>query len=388
MGQMYLPPSKAFTENWTSKLIWSDGRIQAYFDNMVAINLFHEPSFSKKLLEIPSFSQITALLAAMASYASRFLLLDPNSTAGDALRLANMSHPQPAHLNNLAFTHIDQAPAECGDEMPPLCVIQALIIATYCQLTRGVHGRAWRSLGLCVRLAYETNLHILDSKAAVKEEDPVLWQADEEKRRAFWAIWEMDVFASTIRRTPTAIDWRQIEILLPVDNSDWFQGRLTPSCFMEADENQRWKTLQDSNNQSPKAWFLVINSLMKAAQIISNSRGVSPMGDPAHYQPTYRTSTPESVKEARQDLETLANSVRCFGLALPSHLQYRDQQLSFSPPGPGQLVESQRQQHCSIYNIFVMTQLTRLMIHRYDAFRHQPRQSENKGRHFSGTPQN
>jgi hypothetical protein len=71
------------------------------------------------------------------------------------------------------------------------------------------------------------------------------------KRRAFWAIWEMDVFASTIRRTPTAINWQQMKILLPVDNGNWFYGKPTSSCFMETEPNQWWKVLQDSGNQSP-----------------------------------------------------------------------------------------------------------------------------------------
>ncbi|KAJ5540264.1 hypothetical protein N7513_008596 [Penicillium frequentans] len=354
---------------------------------MVAINLFHEPSFPEKLMEIPSLCQISALLAAMAAYASRFLPFETDPLTGAGLALTEKCHHNPAHFVDIAFNEINKALAECDDELPPLCVIQALIIATHCQLTRGVHGKAWRSLGLCVRLAYETNLHLLDSRTAAKTEEPAQWKADEEKRRAFWAIWEMDVFASTIRRTPTAIDWTQMEILLPVDNTNWFQSRPASSCFMEAEPNKRWKALQDSGNQSPKAWFLVINSLMKAAQAISNPRGVAPMGNTVNYQPSHRTSTPESVEEARKGLETLANAVRCFGLALPHHLQYRDQHLAFSAIGQHQL-DSERQQHCSIYNIFVMTHLARLMIHRYDAFRPQTCHSKAKSRHHPGDSAN
>lgn len=347
---------------------------------MVAINLFHEPSFPEKLMEIPSLCQISALLAAIAAYASRFLPFETDTLRGGELALTENCHRKPAHFADRAFNHINKALAECDDELPPLCVIQALIIATHCQLTRGVHGKAWRSLGLCVRLAYEANLHLLDSRTPDKAEDPAQWIMDEEKRRAFWAIWEMDVFASTIRRTPTAVDWMQMEILLPVDNANWFHSHPAPSCCMEADPNKSWKALEDSGNQSPKAWFLVINSLMKAAQTISNPRGVAPMGNPVHYQPAYRTSTPESVEEARQKLETLANAVRCFGLALPVHLQYRDRHLDFGPACLHQL-ESQRQQHCNIYNIFVMTHLARLMIHRYDAFMPHTRQSETNSHH-------
>lgn len=334
---------------------------------MVTINIFHEPSFPAKLLEISSLCQIRALLASLAAYASRFLPQEAKLTASDENALTEASHQRCAYFVDLAFSHINKALGECGDDLPPLCIIQALVIATHCQLTRGVHGKAWRSLGLCVRLAYETNLHLLDSRTATNPKDSTHWQAAEEKRRIFWAIWEMDVFASTVRRTPTAIDWRQMEILLPVDNANWFQCLPVPSCFMEADPTQRWKALQESGNQSPKAWFLVINSLMKAAQTISNPPGIAPMGNPVHYQPDPRTSTPESVEETRHKLETLANTVRCFGQALPGHLQYRDQHLAFGPSGSHQL-ESQRQQHCSIYNIFVMAQLALLIIYGYDAF--------------------
>ena len=352
---------------------------------MVAINIFHKPSFAEKLSNISSFSQLTALLAAIAGYASRFGALRTNDVASDAVQPVEKSYRQPAYFIDLAFKYINEALAECDDEMPPLCVIQALIIATHCRLTQGVRGKAWRSLGLCVSLVYETNLHLLDSRKVIQTEDRRHWQEDEEKRRAFWAIWEMDVFASTIRRTPTTLNWNQMEILLPVDNAHWFTGHPTSSCFMEADINKRWKALQDSGNQSSKAWFLVINSLMKNAQIACDPQGVFAIGDQGYHQqmPNSQVSLLESAIEARRKSETLANAVRCFTLALPSHLQYRDQYLAFGAPVQGQL-ESQRQQHCSIYNIFVMTQLACLMIYRYDAFRSQNRPTETSGRHPSG----
>jgi hypothetical protein len=54
----------------------------------------------------------------------------------------------------------------------------------YCQLTRGVCGKAWRSLGRCVSLVCESNLHLLDFGTAARTADPEQWQADEEKRCA------------------------------------------------------------------------------------------------------------------------------------------------------------------------------------------------------------
>lgn len=359
--------------------------IRVFFDNMVAINIFHEPSFTEKISNISSLAQLCALLAAMAGYASRFSCLKTDVVTSGPVHHVMTSHRQPAYFIDLTFKYINNALVECDDEMPPLCVLQALIVATHCRLTQGVRGKAWRSLGLCVSLVYEAKLHILDSRKVVKKENPHRWQEDEEKRRVFWAVWEMDIFASTIRRTPTAIDQNQIEILLPVDNTHWFSGDPTSSCFMETDPNQRWKALQESGSQSPKAWFLIINSLMKDAQIVCNPQAVSTMGNRDHHKPKSNNwaSTPEPALEAHQKLETLANAVRCFSLALPSHLHYRDQYLAFGAPAQEQL-ESQRQQHCSIYNIFVMTQLACLMIYRYDAFGSQSRRPEISGRHRSG----
>ncbi|KAJ5481191.1 hypothetical protein N7475_000003 [Penicillium sp. IBT 31633x] len=347
---------------------------------MTSFNIFHEPSFAQKLWKISSLSQLTALLAAIAGYASRFLAPKANISPPNEPRAAGKMSQDSEIFSNLAFAYVNKALVECDDEMPPLCVLQALIVATHCQLTRGVRGKAWRSLGLCVTLAYERNLHLLDSQTVGKSMNTSQWQMDEEQRRAFWAIWEMDVFASTIRRTPTAIDWHQMEIFLPVDNAHWFRGKLSPSCFMDPDPNQSWKALKDSGNKSPKAWFLVINSLMKTAQSISDQQWLSKEGNNSHYQSN--NSNPGSVEEARQKLEILANAVRCFSLALPDQLNYHDEYLSFGEPLQGQL-ESQRQQHCSIYNIFVMTQLARLMIHRSDALRPQSRRSDFNGSQYS-----
>jgi hypothetical protein len=345
---------------------------------MVAINLFHEPSFRERVNGVVSTSEMHALLAAVLAYAARFYTTETNETTNSAFTNTDTAetHLQAGHRLNLAFGNIENALKECGDEAPSLCVLQALIIATHCQLTQGVRGKAWRSLGTCIRLAYELNLHLVDAGRGkdVQDVDVQQWCDDEEKRRAWWAIWEMDVFASTIRRTPPAVDWSQIETFLPVEDQYWFEKKPQPSCFMERDPIYRWKALQESGNQCPKAWFLVVNSLMKDAQVISTPRSVpyqSPPKETGKPPPHADNRRPKQVRdvvgEATQKLETLANSVHCFTLALPAHLQYRNQYLGFDARAPGQMM-SLRQLHCSIYNIYVMTQLAKLMIYRYDVF--------------------
>jgi hypothetical protein len=354
------------------------GRIKTYFENMVAISLLHEPKFHEKINKIESASQVHAMLAAMLAYAARFYPTGDDSP-DIGFEETNSTHRQAAHFLNLALVYIDDALKECGDEAPPLCILQALIISTHCQLTQGVRGKAWRSLGMCVRLAYELNLHLVDGEDVkdIGEVDPNEWCDNEEKRRAWWAIWEMDVFASTIRRTPTAVDWSQIETFLPVEDKYWFQNQPRPSCFMESDPIYRWKALQECGNQSSKAWFLVINSLMKEAQMISSPRGVPYTHQLDDRQPhrvtnRYQGRSRDISIESHQKLETLSNSVRCFGLALPAYLKYRNQYLTFDATVSGQK-GSLRKLHCGIHNIFVMTQLARLMIHRYNVFGGQAR---------------
>lgn len=347
---------------------------------MVAVNLFREPHFAKKLHGAVTSTHISALLAAISAYAAQLcperVEKDWISGPGDLDPGKSCDGQSPVeYLLTLAFGDIDAALRECGDEPPSLCILQALIIATHLQLTQGVRGKAWRSLGTCIRLAYELDLHLVDSSCEEFDDLGVeQWCWREEKRRAWWAIWEMDVFASTIRRTPPAIDWSQIETLLPVEDEHWFDGRPRPSCFMARDPIHRWKTLHECGNQSPKAWFLVINSLMKEAQTISSPRRI-PNRSPCRQRRPRRNgsqvgleSTASLSDDANQKLETLANSVQCFTLVLPENLRYRNQYLNFEARTPGQ-VSSTRQDHCSIYNIYVMVQLAQLMIHRYDVFR-------------------
>ncbi|GAD93501.1 hypothetical protein PVAR5_2112 [Paecilomyces variotii No. 5] len=311
--------------------------IKTYFDNMVAVNLFHEPSFYEKLRKITSLSEICALLAAMAAWCVRFV---PKSEEGRLFDLEMETHEHSVRFLDLAVKYIEESLEECGDLTPPICVLQATILAAH---------------------SYEMNLHLVDiggpRNSALSDVDR--WCEDEEKRRAWWAIWEMDVFATTIRRTPTGLDWSQIETLLPVEDGYWFQREPQQSCFLERDPIDRWKALQDSGNQSPKAWYIVINSLMKDAQRISSPRGI-PNGNSS----SCRRS---GVDNARHRLETIANAVQCFRLALPSHLRYNNQYLGFDARIPGQY-SSKRQEHCSIYNIYMMIQLARLMIYRYDTF--------------------
>ena len=357
----------------------------------------------QKLQLIPSFTQLNALLAAMLSFAARVRTVDSNAIPdtrrnGSTNRSSKSHHHSSSiasntpplsyeHFSNLAAKFIQEAIDECGDGVPSLCLLQALVISTHGQLVNGVRGKAWRSLGTCVRMAYEMNLHLVDSSfedenaassgaAASTTKDIASWSQDEERRRAWWAIWEMDVFASTIRRCPTAIDWTQNETFLPVGDAAWFAGTREPSCLLHTCVNKRWKALQSCGSRSAKAWFIVVNSLMREAQLISSPRSVYKASSPlkrggegsglAGNSPSDYGGT-RSVRDVSDQLATLSNALRCFILALPDELKYKSQYLSFDPHPAGQN-ESLRHKHSAIYSIHVMTQLAWLMILHYHVF--------------------
>lgn len=350
-------------------------RLDEYFKTFTSFRLFREPNFRTKLHHITSGSQLNALVASMLAFGAKSA--GPRSKSNNSCEQLSETY-----FSELAKRYIDVALNECGDETPSLALLQALILTSHWSLIQGVRGKAWRHLGLCVRIAYEMNLHLIDSGKTSDYylDKPAQWCEDEERRRAWWAIWEMDVFASVIRRCPTAIDWSQNETVLPAEDEKWFQGEPQASCMLEIPLVNRWKALQGTGNQSPKAWFIVVNSLMKEAQGISSPIGIH--RSTAHRETGWRAygsprrpgnsrlTEKERTMENIHKLSTLYNSLRCFTMALPPPLKYDNQYLSFdsrdNEPGA---TPSIRHLHSAISSIHIMTQLAKLMIHKYYIFR-------------------
>lgn len=337
-------------------------RVDEFFDTFTSFQLFRRANFLTKLHNIGNLSQAKALLASIFMFSVRSRDSSPNfgrRTGDSASSDVNTS----SHFCDLAIQYADNAIAECdeNEEQLPLNLLQALVLISHWLLSKSAHGRAWRYLGLAVRSAYDLNLHMVDSGKVCGGsllDSPERWAADEEKRRAWWALWEMDVFASVIRRRPMAISWSQNQTLLPAEDEKWDKSEPQQSCFLSPNYVERWKLLEKSGNQSPKAWFIIINSLMKDAQLLS-----SPM---AH----------EAVPEGEEDRETfkqlmaMHNVLHCTTEMLPYHLRYENQFLNFSPKDVD-VAEAPFVRACeaAIYSIHQMTQLARMMIYKFYVFR-------------------
>jgi hypothetical protein len=160
--------------------------------NFCAFSLFHKPSFMAKLHAIPSSHALGSLLASMFIFSARYTVKLPNN-ANSTLSATPVPTLKPAYFERIAMNLQDKTLKEIGDAPPPLCLLQASILTSFQHLIRGVRGIAWRHLGACIRLAYELDLHRIDSEnrtaaSSNLEYDPSRAIEDEERRRAWWAI--------------------------------------------------------------------------------------------------------------------------------------------------------------------------------------------------------
>lgn len=339
--------------------------IAQYFENMTSFSLFRRPYFESKLQAISSEKQIEALLAAMFSFSARFCTGNELQNIGGH----RMDVPSISYFHAFASRRIDEALKQCVEDTPPLCLLQAMILTTFQLLIEGVRGKAWRTLGNCIRLAYELELHCIDMHPdeAQDQSDIAAWCLKEERRRAWWTLWEFDVFASTIRRLPTAIDWTQNNTWLPVGDEAWYNGTYRRSCILIVDPAFRWKTLQQTGNASAKAWFIVTNSLMRNALLFSYPQSFSTQFSQQEDQSksaARKRPVSELSKDSRMELDILENALRCVSIALPPRLSYHEQSLTFKEKGLMSMQPS-RQEDSDIYSIHLMIQLTRFMIYHY-----------------------
>jgi hypothetical protein len=342
------------------------------------ISLFHQPSFGIKIQEIGNTLHLQALFAAMFAYAVRFEE-DGLPDGSDWVTLDSRTH-RTTRFHNLALALTNRALDETPDQPASLCLLQAMALTTYNELIGGVQGRAWRLVGSSIRAAYELHLHLIDYDAR-EDSHPagpslMQWVANEERRRCWWALWKMDIVASTIKRCPTAIDSTMIQTYLPVSDSFWFNNQFQRSCFLTRDPVARGAELRKCGNESADAWNIVISSIMRDAQVMvrGNIQGVL-LGPYAlqgrgrdvddrllHY--FQNSFCKQKTDEDLSRLKGLISALDAISADLPECLTYNEEYLDFgldpSIPTQGFRV---RRSHSARYAIFLALQLARFMIY-------------------------
>jgi hypothetical protein len=284
----------------------------------------------------------------------------------------------------MATKAVEDALKDADDEAPSLAVLQAMVLCTFNELIRGVRGKGWRLLGSCVRVAYEQHLNLVDYGAATvppnNESDIRQWVSKEEQRRCWWSIWEMDVFASTIRRCPLAIDWSMNETYLPIHDDSWFSNIYCQSSFLDMKPRERWKKLKKCDNQSPTAWFIVLSSIMRDAQTLARGtlqgirsewRGQDETTDLQQY--FYNVFRKKSPVVGNKQLYFLSHALQQTVSAMPDALAYKGERLFSSAdgvqePDSGSALAQEMSLDVSRYSIFLMTQLARFQIFHHYAF--------------------
>lgn len=352
---------------------------------MTSFSLFHQPSFSTKLHGISNVLHLKALFASMFAFSALFGTSSSSHHQRQSSPVVSCHVEEYERFLKLATNAIDESLEECEDDTPPLVLLQAMVLTTYHQLIRGVRGRAWRLLGQCVRIAYEQRLHLIDYEAhsnAPAQVDVLRWSVNEEKRRCWWALWEMDVFASTIRRSPMAIDWSMNQTYLPVDDALWFSNQYQASCFLEKDPMDRWRSLKESRNESPVAWSIVLQSLMREAQVLVRGNVSGILSDTGHDDHVsallqyFHNAFCKKHSSEDEKQQTILESLRCTISALPEHLAYRGECLDFATNGrafssatsAGSTSKHIRQLHAAKYSIFLTVQLARFMVYHHFSF--------------------
>ncbi|KAJ4142007.1 hypothetical protein NW754_014797 [Fusarium falciforme] len=338
-----------------------------YLDNMTAFSLFHRPTFGAKDTDhhIPFYPGSPA----------RFHVLRVDQVLSSVLRGGGPdagSLPSSDHFHKIATKALDDSLRETDDEVPSLSVLQAMVLCTFNELIRGVRGKGWRLLGSCVRVAYEQHLNLIDYGAPIlppRDEDGIRrWVGKEEERRCWWAIWEMDVFASTIKRCPLAIDWSVNEIYLPIPDRDWFNGQYRQSSFLHPQPGERWKRLKKCDNDSPTAWFIVLNSIMRDAQALargslqgirSDWRGQDETTDLQQY--FKNVFCKKSPVAGDQQLYFLSQALQQTVSSLPTKLTYQGERLfshaqsAQAPPNSGSSAAQATLVDVARYSLFLMT---------------------------------
>ncbi|KAJ5379386.1 Fungal specific transcription factor [Penicillium cosmopolitanum] len=349
-----------------------------YFDSMTEFSLFHRPSFGNKIQNIKNPGHLQAFFASMFAYSASFHIDDAVDLTAHIW--TSSCTPDPMRFHNLALRLINTSLDECSDQPPSICLLQAMILITFCELTKGVRGRAWRLLGSCVRVAYELHLHLIDYEARDEYykvgQDLSRWIADEERRRCWWAIWKMDNFASVIRRCPTAIDWNMIDTYLPVSDELWFNNQFQRSCLLEREPTTRAEILKSCGNEGADAWLIVISSIMRDAQVLlrGNLRGVLLDVDPhnASEQLLHYFHNSFCRKKTDKDstrLKTLIRALRTTISSLPKSLVYNGEYLDFGFDFLRGVRDSETKRlHSAKYNIHLTMNLAQFMVYHHYAF--------------------
>ena len=224
-----------------------DKLLELYFQYVrPLISIYHEPTFHQTHLGC-RHKQLH--LYAMFCLAFRYL--------PDDLQILSATH-YGVTAESYWLAALDLIEVEL--DMPSLQVLQAFVLTTFYELTKEITARQYYSVGLCVRIAYDLELNVVDVGEWCSNH--TMWIRQEERRRLWWVIWEMETFIGNVYQRPVFSSNAGIQTLLPASEDSWFQSRPEPSVHFHPDPLHRWRLLKEGNKSDPRSFFLVAVSMM------------------------------------------------------------------------------------------------------------------------------
>lgn len=271
-----------------------DNSVNIYFDKIQTfLPLLHRPRFTEKYLRHPEqldflSTESSLVLHGMLALSARFSS-SPYFEGLPPMERGRRFADRAKRIYYSAMRSIVE---------PNLQYLQACIMLAFYLYSDGPDSQGWLIIGMCSRLAYDLGLNKIDntryhqSRLVSAQE----WSVQEELRRAWWCVWELDTFASAIACRPPTIDRTKMEVKLPVSDEQWFEDAPLESNMINPDPLDAWHSLRDCPNQDERAWFLLTNFLLLLAHSLGNQR------------------TPDS-----QLIEDMETAVACYALLLPPH---------------------------------------------------------------------
>ncbi|KAG7044211.1 hypothetical protein JMJ77_0012026 [Colletotrichum scovillei] len=239
--------------------------VNLYFDKIQAwLPLLHRPNFFAKYIFDGSFQEDRLLEVSL----EEGLLL--HGIFALAARHSNNEYfkglSPPNRGDNFAEWAIRYyGKLRSSDSETTLEYLQGCILLAFYLYTARPSHQAWILTGVCVRLAYDLELCCMDEEDGGDETASTKWSAEEERRRAFWLVWEIDTFASILSMRPRGLNSQRIIVRLPVSDEAWFSESPCESPVIPPNPTQIWRVLLNSPNKDERAWFLVANYLMALA---------------------------------------------------------------------------------------------------------------------------
>ncbi|OQU95212.1 Fungal Zn2-Cys6 binuclear cluster domain-containing protein [Cladophialophora immunda] len=250
--------------------------VDLYFKRIqMFLPLFHRPTFHQNYVLADGngeFDKLTRenvfVLSGMFALAARF----SNSTYFQDINIKERGNKF-ARKAQAIFHETNWRPASHCTSLKWLqgCIL----LAYYHQACRPPWQEDFPFLA-CIRLAHQLQLHVIDEDESEPHASSTTseWVSKEERRRAWWAVWEHDAFDSVLNRHPFLLDRSRMHVLLPVSDELWFSGTPGDSGMILPDVLQCWKSLRDTSNKDPKAWFLISNHLLVHALELCQRRKV------------------------------------------------------------------------------------------------------------------